>query len=141
MTNQTLLVLIPIYEDWEAAAMLLRSLDVELAQAGLRARVLLVDDGSKTTYKSKLEGFAFERGAIGRIDVLRLRRNLGHQSAIAVGLCHIAQSVDAKIIVVMDGDGQDAPRDVPRLVAAARGHEGEGVVFAERRRRSERRKR
>ncbi len=53
MTDQRLLVLIPIYEDWEPASMLLRSLDTELAQEGLRGRVLLVDDGSKTPYQSK----------------------------------------------------------------------------------------
>lgn len=41
--------------------------------------------------------------------MLRLRRKLGHQRAIAVGLCHVAESVDANTITVMDGDGQDAP--------------------------------
>jgi len=46
--------------------MLLRSLDAELAQEGLRGRVLLVDDGSKTPYQSRLEGLVLERGAIER---------------------------------------------------------------------------
>jgi hypothetical protein len=37
----------------------------------------------------------------------------------------------------MDGDGEDAPDDVPRLVAALRANHGQRIVFAERQRRSE----
>ena len=41
-----LVVLMPVFDDWEAAALLLASLGESLAEAGLMARVLLVDDGS-----------------------------------------------------------------------------------------------
>ena len=71
--------------------------------------------------------------------MLRLRRNLGHQRAIAIGLTYIqAQMTTAyEAVVVMDGDGEDAPEDVPRLLARLEAEGGRSIVFAERTRRSE----
>ena len=72
-----------------------------------------------------------------RIDVLRLRRNLGHQRAIAVGLAYIEDCLPPDAVVVMDGDGEDDPADVPRLLERLE-EEGNGtIVFAERAKRSE----
>jgi hypothetical protein len=66
---------------------------------------------------------------------LRLRRNLVHQRTIAIGLAHIGE-YEARDVVVMDSDGEDDPRDVPRLVARMQEERGRSV-FAERTRRSE----
>ena len=62
------------------------------------------------------EGF-LDAGVVSvyrRIDVLRLRRNLGHQRAIAIGLAYVEDCLSATRVVVMDGDGEDDPADVPR---------------------------
>lgn len=128
-----LLILVPVYDDWDAVALLLPRLDDSLAEAGLRARVLLVDDGSTRPVPEKL--FAGNAGALVRVDVLALRLNMGHQRAIAVGLAYIEANVPSGTVIVMDGDGEDRAEDVPRLV---RRHEelGGRIVFAERRRRS-----
>jgi hypothetical protein len=75
--------------------------------------------------------------ALTRIQVLELRRNLGHQRAIAVGLSFVEQDRPGRLVVVMDGDGEDDPVDVPRLVAASRADGGRAIVFAERAKRSE----
>lgn len=128
-------VLIPNYNDWESLSLLLGRLDDVLAAAGLEASVLVVDDGSTQAVPESLLDRAFR--ALDRVDVLGLRRNLGHQRAIAVGLAYLEDRVPCGAVVVMDGDGEDDPADVPRLLAALHEENGRAIVFAERARRSE----
>jgi len=133
--RHTLLVLIPIYNDWPAVALLLPGLDRVLAAAGLIADVLLVDDGS--TVGPATRWLAEDWHALGRVEVLSLRRNVGHQRAIAIALAFVHQHLSPEALVVMDGDGEDAPEDVPRLLACLHQSAQSPVVFAERTRRSE----
>jgi hypothetical protein len=130
-----LLILIPIFEDWAAAALLLADLDRALHDAHLRATVWLVDDGSMEQPDPSMGTRAYQ--ALESIHVLALRRNLGHQRAIAIGLAAAHEQFHPSAVVVMDGDGQDAPNDVPRLVEALRACGGQKIIFGERRRRAE----
>jgi hypothetical protein len=132
--HEPLLVLIPIYNDWEAVSQLLVSLDRVMTEAGLTTRVMLIDDGSSVPVDEGIGRRPYV--ALERIDVLSLRRNVGHQRAIAIALAHVYEHIRPGAVVVMDGDGEDAPADVPRLVASLAAS-GDQVVFAERRRRSE----
>lgn len=127
--------LIPVYEDWAAVASLLEELDRVLEGDGRRASVLLVDDGSETGPSTHSGADSYR--ALTSVRILRLRRNLGHQRAICVGLSHLQAESEAPLVVVMDGDGEDAPADVPRLLDRAAAEGGERIVFAERSRRSE----
>ena len=130
-----LMILMPVYNDWQALLLLLPSLERELKSAGLRARLLLVDDGSSLKPPESLSKMTLL--SIETIDVLILRRNLGHQRAIAVGLSYIEKNHPNCSVVVMDADGEDCPKDVPRLVHECISHNGEKIVFAARTRRSE----
>lgn len=123
----------PVYNDWDAAMMLIRDLDRVLERERRTAAVLLIDDGSHTPAGPDRD---LPASAITAIDVLHLRRNLGHQRAIAVGLSFIEQRQKADAVVVMDGDGEDKPEDVLRLLTALERTPG-SIVFAERLRRSE----
>jgi len=130
-----LLILIPIYNDWAAAGLLLPRLDQVLAGAGRSADVLLVDDGSTVAQPAHWPGDVWR--ALGRIDVLSLRRNVGHQRAIAIALAFVDEQRSADALVIMDGDGEDAPEDVLRLLDCLDQNDRRLVVFAERTRRSE----
>lgn len=130
-----LIVLIPVYEDWESLRVLLGMLDRELHGAGLAARVAIVDDGSPSAAPGDL--FGGSGAAIVEVAVIHLRRNLGHQRALAIGLAHIEANVPCRAVVVMDGDGEDAPAVVPRLVARMDELGDDKIVFAARTRRSE----
>jgi glycosyltransferase involved in cell wall biosynthesis len=128
-------IVVPVYNDWEPVRALLHDLDASLAAAGLEAHVVLVDDAS--TEDAEGPWLRDAPRAIRQIDVLTLRFNLGPQRAIAVGLCHVATAGLPGPTVVMDGDGEDRPSDVPRLWERFRENRGDAIVFAERRRRSE----
>ena len=129
-------VLLPVFNDWAALDRLLAALDGHLAAAGLAARILIVDDGSTQRRGDGQLGGPY--AAVRAVEVLHLRRNLGHQRAIAVGLaCLEAERADCRLVVVMDSDGEDDPADVPRLIERARASPDEAMVFAERTKRSE----
>jgi len=128
-------ILIPVFNDWAAARLLLQDTDQVLAAEGLEARILFVDDGSTEPPDSVLAGMSPK--ALGSIDVLALKRNLGHQRAIAIGLAFAAEKIECDSLVIMDGDGEDAPRDIPRLLARLGEEGGSAIVFAERARRTE----
>lgn len=135
LSNGPVIVLIPVFNDWESLALLLPRLDDALASRGLDAEVLIVDDGSTVEPSDDLIPWRSE--TLRRVDVLRLRRNLGHQRAITVGLAYIEDCLPARAVVVMDGDGEDNPADVPRLLDELDRTGANRVVFAERTRRSE----
>lgn len=134
-TARDVLILIPVYNDWEAVSLVLDRLDEVLADSAITADVLLVDDGSLSEPPPGTGCATFR--ALSRVDVLELRRNLGHQRAIAVGLCYVNDHLPARAVVVMDGDGEDSPTDVPRLLGRLSQSGGRSVVFAVRTRRSE----
>lgn len=134
-SDTKLMILMPVYNDWAALSLLLPILEQELKANELRTTILLVDDGSTMNFHGSLEQGVFQ--SIERIDVLSLRRNIGHQRAIAVGLSYIAANHPGNTVVVMDADGEDNPKDVPRLVRECVANEGKKIVFAARIRRSE----
>lgn len=130
-----IVILLPVFNDWPALRLLLDDLDATLARGGRRARILLVDDGSTTPAGDDFLGSGFE--ALRRVDLVELRRNLGHQRAIAIGLAYIEACIPCRVVVLMDSDGEDAPSDVPRLLDQYEREGGRKIIFAERTRRSE----
>ncbi|WZO98400.1 glycosyltransferase [Isosphaeraceae bacterium EP7] len=133
--DDSLLVILPVFNDWPALGKLLVGLDAALGGANLAASILVVDDGSTSPAPAGWPGGPF--AAIDRVSVLTLRRNLGHQRAIAVGLSFVEGRVPCRAVVLMDADGEDDPRDVPRLLEQLDRDGGHTVVFAGRSKRSE----
>jgi glycosyltransferase involved in cell wall biosynthesis len=129
------LFVIPVFNDWTSLTMLLEGLDLALEDQGVRADVLVVDDASTIPMKNPLilEGF----DAIEQVSVLQLKRNLGHQRAIAIGLAYVEAHYCGDMVVVMDSDGEDRPEDAVRLINASLVAEGRKIVFACRSQRSE----
>jgi polyisoprenyl-phosphate glycosyltransferase len=129
-------ILIPIFNDWDAAALLLDDLDRSLDGFPLRPQVLLVNDGST---EPRPQGFAQrEFRTLAHVDVLELRRNVGHQRAIAIGLVYLYQNLPCRAVVVMDGDGEDQPSSIPLLAAKFFKQDDRYIVFAARAKRLER---
>jgi glycosyltransferase involved in cell wall biosynthesis len=128
------LIVIPVFNDWESLRLLIARLDDELSSASMRASLLIVDDGSTLAAGSLV---SHSTSAIDEVRLLTLRRNVGHQRAIAIGLAYAHENLACDEVVVMDADGEDDPADVPRLVAQSRAEASPHIVFARRTKRSE----
>ncbi|UXB28746.1 glycosyltransferase [Stenotrophomonas maltophilia] len=120
------IVVMPVYEDLEASSKLF----VELARTqGPDTYVVAVDDGS---VRQPLPISAIEASGLEGV-VIRLRRNVGHQRAIAIGLGYVAEHFDGNdIVVVMDSDGEDTPESITELVAGLDSGDVDVVVASRR---------
>ncbi len=134
VTNCDLAIVLPIFNDWNAFALLTKQIDDTFADRDLRLYILAVDDGSNQTWDDV--SFPLEWNAITAIDVLRLKRNLGHQRAIAIGLAYAEAKVRCQHVVIMDSDGEDRPADILKLIDCGQANPG-SVIFAARAKRSE----
>ena len=67
--------------------------------------------------------------------ILNLKSNLGHQRAIACGLCYVSENINCESVIIMDSDGEDKPTDILNLVKLSTKYDT--IVFARRIKRSE----
>lgn len=131
---QKVLFIIPVFNDWLSLSVLIEHLDSMLKPQNICAEVLAVDDASSIPAKNLQ---LHKLTAIEHVNLLRLKRNLGHQRAITIGLAYAADNFSPDMVVVMDGDGEDTPEDVIRLIHACVATDYQKVVFARRSKRSE----
>ena len=122
-------IVIPVLNDWESLARLVRQLDEQAKRSKLNFEIFIVDDGSHRVPN-------LDCLSTCNLQLIRLSSNLGHQRAIAVGLVVASQTEQIEPVVVMDADGEDRPEDVLRLIAAWR-EEKSRVIVAYRGERSE----
>jgi glycosyltransferase involved in cell wall biosynthesis len=134
-SSLNVVVVMPLRDDWTSAAELIRRLDQAIASYPCVLHVLLVDDGSAQGCNSA--DFQSNFAVVRTIRTLRLRRNLGHQRAIAIGLAHIDQTVACDAVLVMDADGEDTPNGALQLVRSFSDQGRTQAIFAERSRRVE----
>src|SRR5262249_306807 len=127
-------VMIPVFNDWESLNVLFEKLATALSGRPRETfRVLVIDAGSTVPASGTLTLPA----TCASGSILHLRRNLGHQRAIAVGLAWLQATCPPAAVAVMDGDGEDKPEDLPLLLDRFATGGGGLSVFAERTRRSE----
>ncbi|GIX49595.1 MAG: dolichol-phosphate mannosyltransferase [Candidatus Tectimicrobiota bacterium] len=112
-------VVIPVYNEEESLQPLVQRLRAACEPLGLPYEVLFVDDGSQDSTFATLEALHRQDG---RLRVLRFRKNYGQTAAMAAGFRHAR----GQVIVSMDGDLQNDPADIPRLLAKL--EEGYDVV-------------
>jgi glycosyltransferase involved in cell wall biosynthesis len=117
-------IVVPIYNEQENIAELYRSITTALDALCREYEIILVDDGSTDHSFSELQRIAAEDA---RVKVIRFRRNFGQTAAMSAGF----DAACGAIIIPMDGDLQNDPADIPRLIA--RIHEGYDVVSGWRR--------
>ncbi len=122
-------VVIPVYNEVEAVPELHKALTDVLDRISQSAEIVFVDDGSGDGSAAVLDGLAH---ADGRVQVLHLRRNYGQTAALMAAFQHST----GEVIIPMDGDGQNDPGDIPRLLDKL--SEGFDVVSGWRKRRDDR---
>ncbi len=105
----TVSVVIPLYNEEENVRDLHERITAVLASLGTDYELILVDDGSTDSTLRLLQDI---QAADAHVVVLSLRRNFGQTAAFAAGFDYSR----GDIIVTMDGDLQNDPNDIPKLI-------------------------
>jgi len=124
-------VVVPIYNEEEIIVRFHEALVSALNGAHISWEVIYVNDGSTDVSLDMLKEL---HAMDSRVVVVELSRNWGHMGAISAGIL----SARGDAVILMDGDFQDPPEVLPKLIDAWR--QGAEVVVAVRRSRKERRK-
>jgi glycosyltransferase involved in cell wall biosynthesis len=103
-------VVIPIYNEVENIAIFHTSLMSVLRRLDQSWEVVYVDDGSRDGSMELLGALASHEN---HVRVIAFRRNFGQTAAMSAGIEHSR----GRVVVTMDGDCQNDPEDIPRLLA------------------------
>jgi glycosyltransferase involved in cell wall biosynthesis len=103
-------VVVPVHEEERSVALLYEELQAALDPLPDPWEAIFVDDGSKDGSFAALTRL---HASADNVRVIRLRRNFGKSAALAAGF----GQAQGDIVVTIDGDLQDNPAEIPRLLA------------------------
>lgn len=110
-------VVVPVFNEQDNVEILFNEIAEVLRGVSVRWELIFVDDGSTDATFARLRAL---RGADPRVRVIRFRRNFGQTPAMQAGF----DAASGDVVVTMDGDLQNDPRDIPRLLDGIRaGHD------------------
>lgn len=120
-------IVVPVKDEEENVAVLAKEIDVSMDRVGYGWECVWIDDGSTDSTGKELmklhEGNPRHRFIV-------LSRNFGQSAALSVGF----QNARGDIIATLDGDGQNDPNDIPRLIEMLREHDADMVNGVRRKR-------
>jgi len=121
-------VIIPLYNEEESIEPMYRAVTDALAELSMPYEILFVDDGSRDATFATARELA---GQDPRMRVIKFRKNYGQTPAMVAGI----DNASGDILVTMDGDLQNDPRDIPMFLDKMQ--EGYDIVVGWRRRRQD----
>jgi len=121
-------IIAPLYNEEESVALLYQRITEAVQALGLEYEIIFVDDGSKDTTFHKARDLAH---ADPHLRVIKFRRNYGQTPAMAAGIDHAR----GDILITMDGDLQNDPRDIPLFLEKMK--EGYDIVVGWRHKRQD----
>lgn len=102
---------VPVYNEREALASLFENVQAVMHQHfPEKWEIIFVNDGSQDGSAEFLDGLAEKHP---EVKVVHFRRNFGQTAAMMAGFDFAC----GEIIIPLDGDGQNDPKDIPRIVA------------------------
>ena len=104
MNNPDFSVVVPLFNEADNVALLQKEISVALGECDYE--LILVDDGSTDGTASRIRRDT-------NVRVFRLMRNSGQSAAMLVGM----RAARGESVVLLDGDLQNDPRDIPRLLS------------------------
>ncbi len=105
--NPLISIIIPVFNEQGNIVPLFQS--ITKACSAINYEIVAVDDGSSDDSANELLAMASQNS---KIKVVRLKRNFGQTAALAAGIDHSKGDV----IVPLDADGQNDPKDIPALI-------------------------
>ena len=127
-TDIDISVVVPLFNEQENIPELHRRLTKSLEELEVQFELVLVNDGSRDSTPQLLDELQKNDG---RVVVLHLSRNFGHQPAVSAGI----DAARGRGVFVIDGDLQDPPEVFGEFIA--RWRDGYDVVYAVRQKRKE----
>ena len=109
-------IVVPVYDEADNVAPLYGEILEVLSERDETAELIFVDDGSTDGTADRLRALHAEHAAARspvQLQVVRLRRNFGKASALAAGF----ERARGQVVITLDGDLQDDPREIPRFLA------------------------
>lgn len=103
-------IVVPVYNEEENVEPLIGEIHRALAPVSKSYEIVAVDDGSRDGTFAVLSRL---QRCDAALSVIRLKRNFGQTAALAAGLAYARGGV----VVLMDGDGQNDPADIPAMLA------------------------
>ncbi|HEY4759933.1 MAG TPA: glycosyltransferase family 2 protein [Thermoguttaceae bacterium] len=104
-------IVIPVYNEAESLVTLHSELAEVAGAEGYELDVIFVDDGSTDDSWKVIQQLA---AVDARVRGLRFRRNFGKAAALSAGFAHS----QGELVMTLDADLQDDPREIPRFLAA-----------------------
>ena len=103
-------IVVPVFNEEDNVEPLVGEIHSALASVKKSYEIVAVDDGSRDGTFAVLSRL---QPSDATLNVIRLKRNFGQTAALAAGLAY----AKGNIVVLMDGDGQNDPADIPALLA------------------------
>jgi dolichol-phosphate mannosyltransferase len=103
-------IVIPVYNEEDVVGDLLDELSMFVSTWRSDYEILMIDDGS-SDHTAEIIGRRFENWSQGQL--VRLSRNCGQAAALYYGM----KRACGQVVILMDGDGQNDPRDIPKVLA------------------------
>jgi glycosyltransferase involved in cell wall biosynthesis len=103
-------VVVPVYNEVESIPRLIEAIATTLQDSQIDYEILCVDDGSRDGSTDLLKHKAEQRSDLRAV---LFRRNYGQTAAMAAGFKY----AQGQVVITMDGDLQNDPTDIPRLLA------------------------
>lgn len=110
-TSPTISIVVPMYREQENARLLIERVHQGLHDYTGPWELICVDDGSPDATLSELRSARNEYGS--HVRIVALQRNFGQTAAMQAGI----DAARGELIVTLDGDLQNDPGDIPRMVA------------------------
>jgi glycosyltransferase involved in cell wall biosynthesis len=103
-------IVVPLYNEEDNIELLYAAIKSAMEAGGKEYEILFIDDGSADSTLKKLKNIAAKDK---RVNPLSFRRNFGQTAAFAAGFDH----AKGDVVVTMDGDLQNDPADIPKLLS------------------------
>ena len=107
--NNLISIVVPVYNESDSIRLLINEIINVMKSHQLLFELIIVNDGSVDRTSNVLENLSLE---IKQLTVINLRKNYGQTAALAAGFDHS----NGDIIVTLDGDLQNDPNDIPKLI-------------------------
>lgn len=116
-------ICIPIYNEEDNIEPLLLQIINTLSSLQINWEIILVDDGSTDGSFAKISEMKHKH-SLASLTAIRFANNCGQTSAIAAGI----KMAQGKYILTMDGDLQNDPSDIPKLLSIIENEECDAVI-------------